>query len=602
MATQHQYVNMNTIRFLMYDVHQTEQILAADRYDAYDRASIDMLLDSVKSFCDKSIHPFVKEMDEKPSVYKDGAITIHPQFETILKQSGEMGLVAALFDEKDGGLQLPNIVFHTLYFIIEAANNHVSGYLGLTAGAANLIVSYGSDYLKTTYASKMMDLEWTGTMCLTEPQAGSSLSDVMTTAKDNGDGTFAISGQKIFISSGDHQFADNIVHLVLGRLEGAPSGIKGVSLFVVPKNKIAANGSLSYNQVIVAGEFEKLGQRGYCTAHLVFEESQGHLVGEANKGLSYMFQMMNEARIATGRMGTGIASAAYFASLEYAKERPQGRKLTTSGKKDIDVAQTLIINHPDVKRMLLLQKAIVEGSLSLVMQTSNYVDQEHISEGEEKERYNLLLELLTPITKTYPSEKGLEAVNNGLQVLGGYGFCMDFILQQYYRDIRIISIYEGTTGIQSLDLLGRKVGLKNGKVLEWLAAEVQQTIYQASAHESLQAHIRDLGENLSLIQKVLGVIMPKAQNGDFERYLADATVFMDLFGTIVIGWQWLKMGVAAQNALDNENQPFSNEFYQGKIHTLKFFYKYEMSRCKGLAKTMMDELDLTVDMDLSYLD
>ncbi|MGK0487716.1 MAG: butyryl-CoA dehydrogenase [Candidatus Endobugula sp.] len=586
----------------MYDVHQTEQILAADRYDAYDRASIDMLLDSVKSFCDKSIHPFVKEMDEKPSVYKDGAITIHPQFETILKQSGEMGLVAALFDEKDGGLQLPNIVFHTLYFIIEAANNHVSGYLGLTAGAANLIVSYGSDYLKTTYASKMMDLEWTGTMCLTEPQAGSSLSDVMTTAKDNGDGTFAISGQKIFISSGDHQFADNIVHLVLGRLEGAPSGIKGVSLFVVPKNKIAANGSLSYNQVIVAGEFEKLGQRGYCTAHLVFEESQGHLVGEANKGLSYMFQMMNEARIATGRMGTGIASAAYFASLEYAKERPQGRKLTTSGKKDIDVAQTLIINHPDVKRMLLLQKAIVEGSLSLVMQTSNYVDQEHISEGEEKERYNLLLELLTPITKTYPSEKGLEAVNNGLQVLGGYGFCMDFILQQYYRDIRIISIYEGTTGIQSLDLLGRKVGLKNGKVLEWLAAEVQQTIYQASAHESLQAHIRDLGENLSLIQKVLGVIMPKAQNGDFERYLADATVFMDLFGTIVIGWQWLKMGVAAQNALDNENQPFSNEFYQGKIHTLKFFYKYEMSRCKGLAKTMMDELDLTVDMDLSYLD
>ncbi|MFT6970968.1 MAG: alkylation response protein AidB-like acyl-CoA dehydrogenase [Roseivirga sp.] len=602
MATQHQYVNMNTIRFLMYDVHQTEQILAADRYAAYDRASIDMLLDSVKSFCDKSIHPFVKEMDEKPSVYKDGAITIHPQFETILKQSGEMGLVAALFDEKDGGLQLPNIVFHTLYFIMEAANNHVSGYLGLTAGAANLIVSYGSDYLKTTYASKMMDLEWTGTMCLTEPQAGSSLSDVMTTAKDNGDGTFAISGQKIFISSGDHQFADNIIHLVLARLEGAPSGIKGVSLFVVPKNKIAANGSLSYNQVIVAGEFEKLGQRGYCTAHLVFEESQGHLVGEANKGLSYMFQMMNEARIATGRMGTGIASAAYFASLEYAKERPQGRKLTSSGKKDIDVEQTLIINHPDVKRMLLLQKSIVEGSLSLVMQTSNYVDQEHISEGEEKERYNLLLELLTPITKTYPSEKGLEAVNNGLQVLGGYGFCMDFILQQYYRDIRIISIYEGTTGIQSLDLLGRKVGLKNGKVLEWLAAEVQQTIYQASAHESLQAHIRDLGENLSLIQKVLGVIMPKAQNGDFERYLADATVFMDLFGTIVIGWQWLKMGVAAQNALDNENQPFSNEFYQGKIHTLKFFYKYEMSRCKGLAKTMMDELDLTVDMDLSYLD
>jgi alkylation response protein AidB-like acyl-CoA dehydrogenase len=602
MATQNQYVNMDTIRFLMYDVHQTEQLLSSNRYTAYDRASIDMLLDSVKIFCDKSIHPFIKEMDEKPSQYKDGAIKIHPQFETILKQSGEMGLVAALFEEEDGGLQLPNVVFHTLYFIMEAANNHVSGYLGLTAGAANLIVSFGSDYLKSTYATKMMNLEWTGTMCLTEPQAGSSLSDVMTTAKDNGDGTFAISGQKIFISSGDHQFAENIIHLVLARVEGAPSGTKGVSLFVVPKKKVDAQGNFSDNKVIVAGEFEKLGQRGYCTAHLVFEGSQGYLVGEANRGLTYMFQMMNEARIATGRMGTGIASAAYYASLQYAKERPQGRKLTSSGRKDIDEEQTLIINHPDVKRMLLFQKAIVEGSLSLVMQTSYYVDQEHITEGEEKVRYNQLLELLTPITKTYPSEKGLEAVSTGLQILGGYGFCMDFILQQYYRDIRIISIYEGTTGIQSLDLLGRKVGLKNGKVLEWLAQEVQQTIYQASTHESLQSYIRQLGENLSLIQKVLGTLMPKAQNGDFERYLADATIFMDLFGTIVIGWQWLKMGVSAQNALDAEEKPFSKEFYEAKIHTLKFFYKYEMSRCKGLAKTIMDELDLTVDMDLDYLD
>jgi butyryl-CoA dehydrogenase len=602
MATQNQYVNMDTIRFLMYDVHQTEQLLSANRYAAYDRASIDMLLDSVKTFCDKSIHPFIKEMDEKPSQYKDGAIKIHPQFETILKQSGEMGLVAALFEEKDGGLQLPNVVFHTLYFIMEAANNHVSGYLGLTAGAANLIFSFGSDYLKSTYASKMMTLEWTGTMCLTEPQAGSSLSDVTTSANDNGDGTYAINGQKIFISSGDHQFAENIIHLVLARIEGAPSGTKGVSLFVVPKKKIDAQGNFSDNKVIIAGEFEKLGQRGYCTAHLVFEGSQGYLVGEANRGLSYMFQMMNEARIATGRMGTGIASAAYYASLQYAKERPQGRKLTSSGRKDIDEEQTLIINHPDVKRMLLFQKAIVEGALSLVMQTSHYVDQEHITEGEEKVRYNQLLELLTPITKTYPSEKGLEAVSTGLQVLGGYGFCMDFMLQQYYRDIRIISIYEGTTGIQSLDLLGRKVGLKNGKVLEWLAQEIQQTIHQASAHESLQSYIRELGENLSLIQKVLGTLMPKAQNGDFERYLADATIFMDLFGTIVIGWQWLKMGVSAQNALDTETRPFSKEFYEAKVHTLKFFYKYEMSRCKGLAKTIMDELDLTVDMDLDYLD
>jgi len=586
----------------MYNVHQTEKLLTADRYAAYDKPSLDLLLDSVKTFCDKSLHPFIKEMDEKPSTFSNGAITIHPQFEKILKESGEMGLVAAMFNEEDGGLQLPNIVFHSLYFMMEAANNHVTGYLGLTAGAANLIVSFGSQYLKDTYAEKMMSLEWTGTMCLTEPQAGSSLSDVTSTASPQPDGTYKINGQKIFISSGDHQFAENIIHLVLARVDGAPSGTKGVSLFVVPKKRIQENGGLGEQQVIVAGEFEKLGQRGYCTSHLVFEDSIGHLVGEENKGLIYMFQMMNEARIATGRMGTGIASAAYYASMQYAKERPQGRKLTSSGKKDLNEDQTLIINHPDVKRMLLFQKAIVEGSLSLVMQAAEYVDLEHIAEGEEKERYNLLLELLTPITKTYPSEKGLEAVSTGLQILGGYGFCMDFILQQYYRDIRIISIYEGTTGIQSLDLMARKVGLKNGKVLEWLANEVQTTIKQASSYESLQSNIRVLGESLNSIQRVLTALMPHAHNGDFERYLADATVFMDLFGTVVIGWQWLKIGVSAQRDLSEGNSEFSADFLEGKLHTLHFFYKYEMSRCKGLSKTLMDELALTVDMKLAYLD
>ncbi|KOF02134.1 acyl-CoA dehydrogenase [Roseivirga seohaensis subsp. aquiponti] len=597
-----QYTNLNTIKFLMYNVHQTEELLEANRYAAYDKPSIDLLLDSVKTFCDKSLHPFIKEMDEKPSSFANGVITIHPQFESILKESGEMGLVAAMFEEKDGGLQLPNIVFHTLYFMMEAANNHVTGYLGLTAGAANLIVSFGNDFLKETYAQKMMSLEWTGTMCLTEPQAGSSLSDVKTTASLQEDGTYKINGQKIFISSGDHQFAENIIHLVLARTEGAPSGTKGVSLFVVPKKIVAADGSLGKQQVIVAGEFEKLGQRGYCTSHLVFEDSVGHMIGDENHGLIYMFQMMNEARIATGRMGTGIASAAYYASLQYAKERPQGRKLTSSGKKDLDEDQTLIINHPDVKRMLLFQKAIVEGSLSLVMQAAHYVDLEHISEGEEKGRYNLLLELLTPIAKTYPSEKGLEAVSTGLQVLGGYGFCMDFILQQYYRDIRIISIYEGTTGIQSLDLLGRKVGLKNGKVLEWLAEEIQSTIKEASAHDSLQFNIRVLGESLNSIQQVLGALMPHAQNGDFERYLADATIFMDLFGTVVMGWQWLKIGVSAQKALDTNDSTYATDFYESKLHTLQFFYKYEMSRCKGLSKTIMNELALTIDMKLSYLD
>jgi butyryl-CoA dehydrogenase len=596
------YTNLETIKFLIHQVHNSEAILGKGRFEAYDHAAVDMFLDSVKDFSDADLFPFIKDMDEKPSVYQNGQITIHPQFEKIFKQAAELGLVAAFFDETDGGLQMPGTLFHAAYYIMEAANNHTSGYLGLTAGSANLIATFGSNELKATYLEKMLSMEWSGTMCLTEPQAGSSLSDIVSTAALQQDGSYRINGQKIFISSGDQQFVDNIIHLVLARIEGAPAGTKGVSLFVVPKKKIAADGSLEDNHVTTAGEFEKLGQRGYCTSHLVFEESEGWLVGEANRGLNYMFQMMNEARIATGRMGAGIASAAYYASLEYAHERPQGRKLTSAGKKNVDSEQTLIINHPDVKRMLLFQKAVVEGSLSLILQASHYLDQEILTEGAEHERYNALLELLTPVVKTYPAEKGLESVSQGLQVLGGYGFCMDFILQQYYRDIRIISIYEGTTGIQSLDLLGRKVMLKNGKVLEWLGAEMQSTIDAALKHEALKPYAETLTMNLGLVQQTIGALMPLAQKGDFERFLADATAFMDFFGTIVIGWQWLKMATVASDLLANGTGTQPGEFYEAKVHTMKFFYKYEMSRTKGLSKVITDELDLTVDMEVSYLD
>ncbi|OEK05282.1 acyl-CoA dehydrogenase [Roseivirga misakiensis] len=595
-----QYTNLDTIKFFLHEVHQIDQFLGKGRFSAYDSASVDMFLDSIKTLSDNELFPYIKEMDEKPSYYRDGAITIHPQFEKIFQQSKDLGLVATIFNEEDGGLQMPNALFHAAYYIMEAANNHVTGYIGLTAGTANLIATFGSQTLKDIFLPKMLDMEWTGTMCLTEPQAGSSLSDITTSATPDSDGSYKINGQKIFISSGDHQFASNIIHLVLARLDGAPEGTKGVSLFVVPKHKVQDGQLADESQVIVAGEFEKLGQRGYCTSHLVFEDAQGWLVGEENHGLMYMFQMMNEARVATGRMGAGIASAAYYASLQYARERPQGRKLTSTGDKDLAQDQTLIINHPDVKRMLLHQKAIVEGSLSLILQASQYLDAEHLAEGEEKERYNLLLELLTPVVKTYPAEKGLESVSQGLQVLGGYGFCMDFILQQYYRDIRIISIYEGTTGIQSLDLLGRKVGLKNGKVLTWFGEEIQNDIKAAYVYEGLQPFAKTLGENLHLVQQVLGQLMPIAKTGDFEQFLSDATLFMDFFGTVVIGWQWLKIATASQKALSENSE--QQVLLEGKIHTMKFFYKYEMSRTKGLAQTITDELKLTLDFDLEMLD
>ena len=587
-----QYYDPKTLAFLLNDVHNLEDLLKEERFSFFDKQSIELLLDAVKDFSDSSLFPYIKEMDEKPSVFKDGRVIVHEQFGPVLEKAGEMGLIGAFMDEKDGGMQLPLMVFNALYFIMEAANNHVTGYMGLTAGAANLIVTFGTEELKKKYVQKMLEMKWGGTMCLTEPQAGSSLSDITSSAKPVGDGTYSIKGQKIFISASDHQFSDNFIHLVLARVEGAPAGTKGVSLFVVPQYLVNDDGSISdYNHVDVVGEFEKLGQRGYCTNHLAFGdsgESIGYLVGEENKGLTYMFQMMNEARIATGRMGTGIASAAYYASLQYAKERPQGRKLQSTGKKDPSQEQTLIIHHPDVKRMLLHQKAIVEGSLSLILECARYVDMQMVSEDEEKNKYRLLAEILTPVAKTYPSEAGKGAVDTGLQILGGYGYMMDFILQQYLRDIRIISIYEGTTGIQSLDLLGRKVTMMEGAALKLLAEEIEATIKTAMGKEELKSYAITLGEGAKLIETCLGHLMPHAMKGNHERYLADATIFMDLFGTVVIGWQWLKMGIAA---LDQDES-----FKKSKLHTLEYFFKYEMSRCKGLQKTICHDSDVTVKM------
>ena len=594
------YIDIDTLKFLLFETHQTEKLLEKERFKDYDKTSIDIFIDSIKTFSDVSLYTFLKEMDEKPSYFKDGRIYVHPQFENILKNAGEMGLVGANYNIEDGGLQLPATIFHTAYFIMEAANNHVPGYLGLTSGSANLILTFGSEHLKETYVPNMLDLTWGGTMCLTEPQAGSSLSDIMTTATPTKEDHYLIKGQKIFISAGDHQFSSNFVHLVLARIKGAPSGTKGVSLFVVPKNRPSKNGEFEFNQAMIAGEFEKMGQKGYCTTHIVFgdnDDCRGWLLGEANKGLSYMFQLMNEARIATGRMGAAIATAAYFNSLKYANERPQGRKLNNSGQKNVNEEQTLIINHPDIKRMLLNQKAIVEGSLSLVLQTAKYVDLEITSSSpDEKEKYHLLLELLTPITKTYPAEEGIKSTSDAIQILGGYGFCSDFMAQQYYRDIRIIAIYEGTTGIQSLDLLGRKITMKNGKALELLAAEIKQAIETANAYRDLKPYAATLLENLGLAQKVIGTLMPHAVKGNYERFLADATIFMDFFSTIVIGWQWLKISTAAAKVISSNsgNQPL--EFYKSKIHTMKFFYTYHLVKTKGLAKILMNDEKLTIDI------
>lgn len=591
-----EYVNMDTLRFQLYQVHDMPQLFQYARYAEYDKDAVDIFLDSIKDFSDQDLYPSFREMDEAPAHFRDGKIIVHPAVGQAMKKGGGLGVIGASYDMEAGGLQLPGMAFHAAYYIMEAANNNIPGYLGLTAGAAHLIIAFGNEWLNETFVAKMLGGQWGGTMCLTEPQAGSSLSDITTTAYPQEDGTYRIKGQKIFISGGDHEHNENFVHLVLARIEGAPAGTKGISLFVVPKNRPEA-GKLVPNDVVTAGDYQKMGQKGYCTTHLVFGENEGStgwLVGEPHKGLKYMFQMMNEARIAVGRGAVSIASAAYHASLQYAQERPQGRRLKNDGTKDVSEEQTLIINHPDVRRMLLLQKAIYEGALSVVNQTALYHDLEMVSEGEDHEKYYLLLELLTPIAKTYPSEKCREAVDNGLQVLGGYGFCTDFVLQQYLRDIRIMSIYEGTTGIQSQDLLGRKVTMQKGKALEYLAAEVQKDMEAALTYDELKPYADLLGQKLQLVQKVLGKLMPFAMKGQYERFLSDATLFMQMMSTVVVGWQWLKMATAAKQALVTGDDTYTTAFYESKVHTLRFFYKYELAKVDSLALILMDEAVLTI--------
>jgi len=599
------YVDIDTLKYMLYDVHKLEDLLERERFVDHDKESLDMFLESTKDFADRELFPFIKEMDEKPAYHKDGKVYVHSQVETMMKKGGELGFISASFDYDIGGMQIPLMAHTAATYILDAANNHLPGYAGLTQGAAELIIHFASKDLLETFVPNMLSGKWGGTMCLTEPQAGSSLSDIITKAKPTQNGYYNISGQKIFISGGDNQFAENIVHLVLARVEGAAKGTKGISLFIVPKNRNKSDGTLESNDVTTVADFQKMGQKGYCTTHLGFgdkDDCKGWLVGEENQGLNYMFLMMNAARIAVGRGSSAIASAAYYASLQYANERPQGRKLASDGKKNIEQSQSLIIEHPDVRRMLLLQKAVVEGSMSLVLLAAKYYDLESTAKSkEEKIKYNTLLEMIIPVVKTYPSEAGAYSVNNGLQVLGGYGFCSDFILQQYYRDIRISSIYEGTTGIQSQDLLGRKITMNNGEGLKLLLNEILTTVAKANNHPELKPYADSISEKIKLSEKVLTSLMPHALKGDFEKYLADASVFMEFFSLIIVAWNWLEIATDSQEALVNGDKKYSEIFYNSKIETMKYFFDYELPKTVSHSEILMNPSSVTIKKDEEIL-
>jgi alkylation response protein AidB-like acyl-CoA dehydrogenase len=594
------FVSERNLKFLLYEVFDVESLTEYEYYKEHNRKMFDMVLKAAVKLAKELLFPIFEEMDRRQPELLNGEVKVHPSVKTIMTEFGEGGWISSRVPFDRDGEQLPSLVADVCEFIFAAANYSANAYAGLTFGASHLIESFGSRELYDRYVPKMLAGEWQGTMALTEPEAGSSLADITTMAEPTDKGYYRIKGQKIFISAGDHDGVENVIHLMLAKIEGAPAGVKGISLFVVPKKRIDDNGNLAPNDVVTAGVFHKLGYRGCPIVQLSMgdkNDCRGWLVGEPHKGLKNMFQMMNEARIGVGLGATAMATAAYYASLEYAKSRIQGRKV---GQKDPNLPPVVIIEHADVKRMLLFQRAVVEGALALILRCSKYVDFLKILDKEGKEKYLLLLEILTPVAKSYPSEMGVHAISQGLQCLGGSGYCDDYPLEQYYRDCRIHPIHEGTTGIQGMDLLGRKVIMENGRAFKLYISEMQETITAAGEFKELDKYAAKLSQALTELQEVTHHLISIAQQQGPEAFLADATLYLEFFSYVTIGWQWLLQGIAVQTALHGGTSKKDFDFYQGKMLTLRYFFAYELPKTLGLAKRLLDDDRLTVEMQANF--
>ena len=598
MATK--FVSERNIKFLLYEVFDVESLTEYEYYSEHNRKMFDMVLKAAVKLGKDLLFPVFEEMDRNQPELVNGEVKVHPSVKTIMKEFGEGGWISSRAPFEQDGEQLPSMVADICEFIFASANYSANAYPGLTFGASHLIESFGSKDLYDAYVPRMRAGEWQGTMALTEPEAGSSLSDITTMAEPTDEGYYLIKGQKIFISAGDHDGVENVVHLLLAKIEGAPAGVKGISLFVVPKKRIEDNGDLVSNDVVASGVYHKLGYRGCPIVQLSIgdkSDCRGWLVGEPHNGLKYMFQMMNEARIGVGMGATAMATAAYYASLDYAKTRRQGRKVS---QKDPNLPPIPIVEHADVKRMLLFQRAVIEGAQSLLMQCSKYVDFQKVLEGEDREKYHLLLEILTPVAKSYPSEMGILSISQGLQCLGGSGYCDDYPLEQYYRDCRIHPIHEGTTGIQGMDLLGRKVIMNNGQAFFLYINEVRDTIASAKKYNALEKYAGELNDALVQLEEITQHLLSIAQQHGPEAFLADATLYLEFFGTVTIAWQWLLQGIAVQKALNNGAKKKDLNFYEGKMFTLRYFFSYELPKTLGLAKRLIDDDRLTVEMQTEY--
>ena len=586
------------VEFLLYDWLDAEGLTKRERFAEHSRETFDAVLDLCAEIAAELFAPHNKAVDAHEPELVDGRVRMDPAVKVALDAAAEAGLLGSGMDERVGGLQLPVLVQTACFAWFQAANVGTWAYAMLTVGNANLLLAHGSDELVDTYVRPMVEGRFHGTMALSEPQAGSSLADITCRAEPREDGTFRLFGNKMWISAGEHELGENIVHLVLAKIPGGPPGVKGISLFLVPRFLVDADGGPGErNDVVLAGLNHKMGYRGTTNTLLNFGEGRhlpggepgavGYLVGAPNQGLAAMFHMMNEARVAVGAGAVALGYTGYLKSLEYARTRTQGRP---PGAKDPTAPPVPLVEHADVRRMLLAQKSYVEGGLGLVLYCGRLLDEERTAATPEaRARAHVLLEVLTPIAKSWPSQWCLRANDLAIQIHGGYGYTREYDVEQHYRDNRLNPIHEGTHGIQAIDLLGRKIVMAGGAGLEALASVVRDTAERATAEGGEAAELAaDLDASLARLVEVTRTIHAAGDGAaDLALRLANASVYLEAAGHIVLAWVWLEQLLATDGRDD--------AFHQGKRHAARYFYRFELPQTGP-------QLDLLARLDPTTLD
>ncbi len=569
-----QIADRKDVDFVLHEQLNVEELSKNKAYAEFNKKTIDLIVSEARNLAIKEILPTQFEGDRQGTRFEEGKVTVPESFHRAWDLFKEGEWLAMIEDPKWGGQGMPRAVALAAGDYMNGANFAFMMYAGLTHGAGKLVEAFGTDQQKKLFLKKMYTGEWTGTMLLTEPEAGSDLGALTTQAVKNDDGTYSITGNKIFISSGEHDLAENIIHPVLARIEGAPEGTKGISLFLVPKIRVNDDGSLGEpNDVVCTGVEEKMGIHGNATCSLSLGSKgncRGTLLGEENKGMRAMFLMMNEARLLVGLQAFACATAAYMHAVNYARQRVQGRHLLNTFDKS--APSVPIIQHPDVRRMLLTMKAYVEGMRSLIYYTGFCDDRRHVCDSEEeKAKYQGIIDFLIPIAKGYVSDRAFDVCNLGVQIFGGYGYIKEYPMEQLLRDCRITPIYEGTNGIQAMDLLGRKLGMNKGKPIMDLMGEIQSTIAAAKQNPRIAEVAGQVETALNKLGEVALHMGKTAMSPQVLAAFAHAYPFMEVVGDVIMSWMLLWRASIAAEKLENGAKKKDASFYEGQLKSAEFF-------------------------------